>query len=436
MPVLRDRWDELIVRLKLDISKPVNFVTAKEIHRHLAVEPRLLASMDSSKRLPPTFSRNGIFVVPLSRERYALVHGKGYHELEDPGDAVDFEARLPTSLATLAYGSGENRFLLHAYHSGLISHFSGVASLYQTVSGKMGSKEFSFHVDGSPELSVQNAGMELDAGYEGAGDILLFEGKATPRTDFLIRQLYYPYRAFRAWVPRKRVRPFFFVADPDEATYTFWEYEWSDPSDYEAIRCVRAARFRVVEARTPPDDLEDVAPDPAADRVPQADDLSKVVELPILIEAGIATAQAWSKHYDISPRQGSYYRQAAEALGFVRLEEDRFALTPEGRRYVGLPQDARERLIAERLLRNPLLNAVFVLVRSKGEEGVGDLEVARMIETRSRLRGSTPLRRAKTVRSYFRWLGQATGAVFVENRKIYSRQVLERRLGLERPREG
>lgn len=269
--------------------------------------------------------------------------------------------------------------------------------------------------------------MELDAGFEGPRDVLLFEGKANARSDFLVRQLYYPYRTFREWSPTKSVRSFFFVAEPDASTYSVWEYEWTDPTDYESIRCRGKARFHIVEERPPQDWLTNVTPDPNVDIVPQADDLRKVVELPLLIQAGIATAQDWARHYGITTRQGSYYREAAEALGLVRLEERTFVLTDEGRRFVGFSQERRELLVAERLLKNPLLNRVFNLAREKGIEGVTDSEVARIIESTSHLRGSTPIRRSKSVRSYMRWLGQATGTVVVESQRMYSREGWERR---------
>ena len=427
MVPLHERWAELIDKLHLDITAPVNFVTNEDIHVHLGVEPRLLASMDSEDKLPSLFRDHGIFVVPLSRSRYAIVRGKGYHELEDPGEPRPYHARLPISLTTLAYGRGENRFLLHAYHTGLLSRFSRVPSLYQTISGKMGSGSFTFRIDGSPPLDVRGAGMELDAGFEGPRDVLLFEGKANARSDFLVRQLYYPYRTFREWSPTKSVRSFFFVAEPDASTYSVWEYEWTDPTDYESIRCRGKARFHIVEERPPQDWLTNVTPDPNVDIVPQADDLRKVVELPLLIQAGIATAQDWARHYGITTRQGSYYREAAEALGLVRLEERTFVLTDEGRRFVGFSQERRELLVAERLLKNPLLNRVFNLAREKGIEGVTDSEVARIIESTSHLRGSTPIRRSKSVRSYMRWLGQATGTVVVESQRMYSREGWERR---------
>lgn len=427
MPGLHDRWAELINRLGLDITAPINFVTAEQIHVHLGVEPRLLASMDSGDKVPAVLRDRGVFVLPLSRSRYALVRGRGYHELEDPGEPQPYPARLPVSLTTLAYGRGENRFLLHAYHTGLLSHFAGTPSLYQTVSGKMGTGTFAFRVDGSPELKVHRAGMELDAGFESSESILLFEGKATPRSDFLVRQLYYPYRTFREWTPHKAVRSFFFVAEPETTTYSLWEYEWTDEADYESIRCRRTGRFRLEEEAAPGDWLANVVPDPTIDLVPQADDLEKVVELPLLIQSGIATANDWASHYRITPRQGSYYREAAEALGLVRLDEDRFVLTEEGKQYVALPADRREVFVAERLLKNPLLNEIFAIVRQKATEGVGDSEIAKLIERRSHLRGSTPLRRAKSVRSYLRWLGQATGTIVVEDRRVFSREGWEKR---------
>jgi hypothetical protein len=428
MPVLHERWAELIEKLHLNISVPVNFVTNRDIHIHLGVEPRLLASMDSQDKLPTIFRENHVFVVPLSRSRYAMVHGKGYHELEDPGEPTPYHAKLPIPLTTLAYGRGENRFLLHAFHSGLLNRFSGASDFYQTISGKMGTGSFTFRVDGSPALSVTGAGMELDAGFEGSRDVLLFEGKADARHDFLVRQLYYPYRTFREWSPRKSVRSFFFVAEPDVSTYSLWEYEWTEPSDYESIRCKSKARYRIQEEEGAADWLASIQRDPDVNIVPQADDLQKVVDLPLLVESGITTAKDWARRYGISPRQGSYYREAAGALKLVDLIDDHFVLTPEGRNFVTLSnQRERELFVAKRLLRNPLMNEVFRRIHEKRGEGLSDAGIAQIIESSSHLRGSTPMRRAKSVRSYMRWLGQATGAVIVEGQRIYSRAAWESR---------
>jgi hypothetical protein len=428
VPNKHDLWEVLIEKLALDVSRPVNYLTASEIKVTIHEEPRLMASMDSERSVPEFLRKNGLFVLPVSRSRYALVRGKGYHELEDPGEPVPFEVRLPIDLTSLAYGRGESRYLLHAYHAGLLSQFSGVPQMYPTVSGKMATGTFRFHVDGSPELEVTRAGMEVDFGFEGPDDLLLFEGKAGARDTFLVRQLYYPFRTFREVTP-KRVRPFFFVSEPDEGTYSLWEYEWVDyqTDDYEAIRFRNAQRFRLTEARAPTDALAAVSPDPSLAKVPQADDLDKVAEFPFRVLQGVSTTHEWARLKGIADRQGQYYREAAEALGLISMEGRKLTLNAEGRRFVEMPPQQRGDLLALRILRNPVMNEVFHAALARKADGLGDSDVADIIRRLSHLGGSTPLRRAQTVRAYFAWLSKTTGTVVVEGRRIYSREAWDGR---------
>jgi hypothetical protein len=414
----QDKWADVIAKLGLDVTKPINFLTATEIKIAVNEEPRL---MDSEDALPSILRDNRLFVLPVSRNRYAIVRGRGYHELEDAGPPIDFPVRLPIDLTSLTYGRGESRFLLHAYHSNLLSDFSGVKELFPTVAGKMATRAFRFHIDGFAEIEVDRAGMEVDFGFEGPTDLLLFEAKAVDRTSFLVRQLYYPYRAFKDAMT-KSVRPFFFVADQAAGTYSVWEYEWPDPTDYESIQLRRAKRYHLVEGRPLTDQLLSVEPDPALTKVPQADDLEKVAELPFLVQEGVRTAADWAKRKGITLRQGSYYREAAESLGLVRLVAGQFELTEEGRRFVGLPPAERDAALALRVLRNRVMNQTLKLVLERGERGAGDEEIANLIRRLSNLGGSTPLRRAKSVRSYFAWIGQASGGVVVSGQRIYSRE--------------
>ncbi len=85
--------------------------------------------------------------------------------------------------------------------------------------------------------------------------------------------------------------------------------------------------------------------------------------------------------------------------------------------------------LAGRILRNRLMNRVFQRVQASGSQGVPKEEVARIIGGMSHLGGSTPMRRAQTVLSYFRWMAQATGAVMVKDGRIYPRQGTLERFG-------
>jgi len=436
-----DLWAELVEKLSLDLTRPVNFLSETQIKVSLEGrrDLRNLVSMTSLDQLATVLGSKGTFVLPKSRTEWMIVHGKGYEKLDDPGEPAVFRSHLPIRLTTLSYGRGENPFLNHAYHSGLLSHFTGVPALFETISGRSGTTEFRFRVDGSPELRVeQGTQMDIDKGYESEGDVLLFEAKARPQETFLIRQLYFPYRShtdFQSRSGHKRVRPFVFVADADAGTYSFWEFGWSDDFDYEAIHSVgKPRRFRIVEKEVAKDLFTELRGRESVPEI-QANDLDKVTTLPFLIPQGIDTAKKWVAYYGFGPwpRQGNYYQAAAAALGLVGSENGTFVLTDEGRQFVTMSPDQRDVWVAERLLKIPTINRVFTLAHERGAEGVGDSDIGRIIEATRGLTGKTPTRRASTVRAWFRWLAQATGTVIVEGKRIYSREGWERKTASIRP---
>lgn len=431
-----DLWSELIQKLRLDLTRPVNFVDEAQIKVTLGGrrDLRNLVSMTSGDQLAKVLGENNAFVLPRSRTEWMIVHGKGYQPLEEPTEIETFPSNLSVKLTTLSYGRGENPFLNHAFHSGLLSSFTSVSVLWETLSGRSGTPEFHFRIDGRPgleDLKVERGTqVEIDKGYEGEHEVLLFEGKARPQETLLIRQLYYPFRSqreFQERTGRKRVRSFVFVADPGADTYSIWEFEWTDPGDYEAIRLVgKPRRFRIVERAIQSDEFTGISGDKSIPEI-QANDLDKVTNLPFLIPQGVDTAAKWGQHYGFAVRQGNYYESAAAALGLVENQNGTFVLTPEGKRFVTLSPPERDKLTAERLLKVPTINRVFSLSRVKGSEGVTDVDIARIIERTRGLRGTTPNRRASTVRSWFRWLAVATGAVIVEGQRIYSKAGWEQR---------
>lgn len=260
--------------------------------------------------------------------------------------------------------------------------------------------------------------------------VLLFEAKVGWKGNFLIRQLYYPYRAHRDFqesTGHKRVRPFFFIAEPESETYSIWEYEWTDPEDYEAIRLVpgRARRYRVEEVSVDADVFTEISPDPNVPEI-QANDISKVTTLPFLIPQGIDTAKKWADYYGFAIRQGNYYESAAEVLGLVSSEAGVFVLTELGKKFVTLSPAQRDDLVSSRLLKIPIFNRVFNLAYERGADGVGDSDIAKLIAETRNLSGKTPPRRASSVLSWFRWFGQATGSIVVEGKRVFSRSGWER----------
>ena len=81
-----------------------------------------------------------------------------------------------------------------------------------------------------------NSQIEIDGGYEGDSSLNLIEAKNYISDDFLIRQLYYPYRLWSNKIG-KRVRPIFLTYS--NGIFHLREYEFVTPELYNSIRLIQ-----------------------------------------------------------------------------------------------------------------------------------------------------------------------------------------------------
>ena len=88
---------------------------------------------------------------------------------------------------------------------------------------------------------------EVDAGYEGRDQIVLVEAKNRRVTNFIIRQLYYPYRQWLAETS-KSVKLLFFEGRKDHLA--IWEHVFDDLHDYNSIRLKRTGKYRISEGHS------------------------------------------------------------------------------------------------------------------------------------------------------------------------------------------
>ena len=200
--------------------------------------------------------------------------------------------------------------------------------------------------------------------------------------------------------------------------YKFWEYEFTDDSQYQSLKLTRSESFLVepTEKRLTVEEMLRIhvktKAKPEFWNVPQADTFKRVAEIPLLVAQGINTSQKVAVHYDFDPRQSSYYRQAAEFLGLVTSDKDhKYILTDLGREYSNLPSDERRRLLAGILAHFPPMRATLEASERAGKRGMSKAEIATLIQCNSTIGAGTPRRRASTLLAWLRWLQSNTGAV-------------------------
>ena len=422
MPMpFEEAWEKL-VREKVDTRLDLVSLTKEDIESSTGNELRLMAKVDFSADLPKALQRQGYFILPVKNGEYVLVRGNGYHALEKlPKPPTIFRPQLDFELETLGIGDSEAQHLDYSFNVGLIENFAGTPGLRQTIRNRKRMPAIDFFVGRVGPIRV-SAGVqvEVDLGCEGRSEVILIEAKTGDPRDFIVRQLFYPYRKWRLEVPKKATRPLFFCSleIADKRLYKFWEYEFTDDGQYQSLQLKRGESF-LIQPDKKHLTVEELLATHIARRakkedwdVPQADSFWRVAELPLLVAQGINTSSKMAKHYKFDPRQSSYYREAAEFLGLVRREKNfDYALTDLGNEYVNLPADERRQLLAGLLAHFPPMRAALELSAKTGDEGIGKRKIAELIKRNSNISSTTPTRRASTILAWLHWLQQATGAV-------------------------
>ena len=74
--------------------------------------------------------------------------------------------------------------------------------------------------------------------------IVLVEAKNSTTDNTIIRQLYYPFCQWQHHT-NKKVFTLFFEKSKD-GTYSIWQFEFSDPMNYNSIKLVKSGKFLIV----------------------------------------------------------------------------------------------------------------------------------------------------------------------------------------------
>ena len=179
----------------------------------------------------------------MKNGHYVIVKGEGYVDVPAIQSPLQtYSSNFPFELETAQVGDSEMQHLDRAYALSLVRHFVGDDSLVLTIRGRKYTPRFDF-VTGEFQISVESVQTEVDAGYEGADQVVLIEAKSGDATNTIIRQLYYPFRQWQQHTT-KPVSTLFFQRTGD-GQYRLWHFRFDDPNDYNSIRLVRSARYRI-----------------------------------------------------------------------------------------------------------------------------------------------------------------------------------------------
>ena len=307
-------------------------ITATEINKFR--EARLMTKFDHSSQLPKLFAENQLSILPISRGSYVIGEFQTFCNLNiDDNHDNELAIEFPRVLESLDYSdiTSEATAINCAFVSNILRDFTEEEHLFPTVSGRMGSSSFDFLINRLKgkelfKVNVENSQVEIDGGYEGDTSLNLIEAKNYISNDFLIRQLYYPFRLWSSKI-KKKVRPIFLTYS--NGVFHLREYAFSDENLYNSLVLIKSKKYVFRESSL---NLEVVSriieetktvEEPNQVPFPQADNFERIINLcELLKQKDFITKEKITENYDFDKRQTDYYSNAGKYLGLIDTREE------------------------------------------------------------------------------------------------------------------
>jgi len=381
-------------------------------------ESRLMAKFDHLVNLPDIFRANDLSILPISRSKYVIgkfdTHLKVKYDSEIEVIPFDFPPGIESIDYTNLYS--ESSALHCAFNIGIIDDLFGEKTAY-TVSGRMSTESFDFNIinylaNKPYSIKVKNSQCEIDAGFESDNYFVLIEAKNYAIDDFLIRQLYYPYRLWSKKITKK-VIPVLMTYSND--VFSFFIYEFGNILNYNSLKIVEQKKYTIAPEKIQLSDVADVfsnvivisEPDVP---FPQADRFERVVDLLSLLLEKDLTQDDITENYEFNVRQTQYYTAAGRYIGLIHKYQNpvtlqvTFCLTNEGRSILGMRHKLKYLALIKKILEHEVFHQVFELTFEGGEPPSKDAICQVMSKNSLGIKEKTIERRYCTVRSWSDWI--------------------------------
>lgn len=417
--LLNNAWEQLFKKYSiLDVvQEHGNFIiTAKQIKEFR--EPRLMTKFDHSENLPEIFKKNSLSIMPISRNDFIISNHQMFSEIKDINQDI-VHVEFPKYIQSIIPDriTSEAIALNCAYLTGMLEDFLEDEQIVPTVSGRMASSRFSFQIlntstEAYDEIIVDNSQIEIDGAYEGIHYLSLVEAKRNINTDFLIRQLYYPYRLWTSKVDKK-VRVIYFVYSND--IFSFFEYQFDDYNKYNSLRLIKQKNYSLEDISITFKDITNISDevqyvDEPEIPFPQADSFKRVINLCELISDNEVTAADITSEFEFDPRQTQYYTRAAMYLGLIDKyfidKQVKYKLSLLGLRIMSMKYVQRQLEFVKLILSHKVFHISFVHYLYLGrqlyrKEVVKYMKECNLYHIESE---ETYERRASTILSWINWI--------------------------------
>lgn len=380
-------------------------------------EARLMTKFDHRSQLPRLFTENNLSILPTSRGTYEIGIFETFCDFNKGDDEVT-PIDFPMFLESIDYKdiTSEATAINCAFVSKILHDFTDEENLLPTVSGRMSSSSFDFKINscnGQFNVKVDNSQIEIDGGYEGDNSLILIEAKNYISDDFLIRQLYYPYRLWNKKISKK-VRPIFLTYS--NGVFYLREYVFADVELYNSIHLIKHRKYAVqegainIEAIQKILDSVRIVKEPELP-FPQADSFERVINLcELLKQRGFLSKEEITQNYDFDSRQTDYYSNAAKYLGLIENTRESnqigCTLTKMGLRIFNLAIVDRQLEFVKLILSHSAFKNTLKLYLDKGNVPLKNevVEVMKNSNLYNIDSEETYRRRASTVISWTNWI--------------------------------
>jgi hypothetical protein len=413
-------WEKIFDKYKI-VTKVLNegHTIISSTHINEFREARLMTKFDHKSQLPKLFADNNLSILPTSRGGYVI----GTFETFSDFNTDDIEVtpiEFPTFLESLDYRdiTSEATAINCAFVSKILHDFTEEESLLPTVSGRMSSSSFGFDINSSKGLfkvNVGNSQVEIDGGYEGDNSLNLIEAKNYISDDFLVRQLYYPYKLWSGKI-QKQVRPIFLTYT--NGIFHLREYAFTDINHYNSLVLIKHKKYAVQDGAFNIETIQEIL-----DRTktikepeipfPQADSFERVINLcELLKQKDFLTKEEITQSYDFDARQTDYYSNAGKYLGLLDTGKDPLSgqigcyLTNKGKQVFNTNLIDRQKEFVKIIISHSAFKQTLKLYLENGEMPSKNEIVEVMKRSKLHKVGSdtTYFRRASTITGWINWI--------------------------------
>lgn len=413
-------WEKIFDKYKI-IDKVLSdgHTIISSTHINEFREARLMTKFDHKSQLPKLFANNNLSILPTSRGGYVI----GTFETFSDFNTDDIEItpiEFPTFLESLDYRdiTSEATAINCAFVSKILHDFTEEENLLPTVSGRMSSSSFSFEIKdalGLFKVNVGNSQIEIDGGYEGDYSLNLIEAKNHISDDFLVRQLYYPYKLWSGKI-QKQIRPIYMTYS--NGVFHLREYAFTNINLYNSVVLIKHKKYVVQDGVFNIEIIQEILEKTKKVKepeipFPQADSFERVINLcELLKQKEFITKEDITQNYDFDARQTDYYSNAGKYIGLIEVKRDSLSgqtgcsLTAKGNQVFNLNIIDRQKEFVKLIISHLSFKQTLKLYLENGEMPSKEVIVEIMKSSKLHNVGSdsTYFRRASTITGWINWI--------------------------------